>query len=182
MGQPRLSTDILIFVSIKSTFIMIKEVKGDILLSESKVIAHSVAPMDHFDSGLALSLREMYPAMVKDFRHYCHGHHPKTGEIWTWGGVGGVQIVNLMAQEPAESAKGGHPGKASISSLNKTLKELSKFIKKEKPDSVAIPKLATGVGGLDWDDVKDSIETYLGDLDTNVIVYTTYVKDHKAEE
>jgi O-acetyl-ADP-ribose deacetylase (regulator of RNase III) len=170
------------FVFIKSTFKMIKEVKGDILLSESKVIAHSVAPMDHFDSGLALSLREMYPAMVKDFRHYCHGHHPKTGEIWTWGGVGGVQIVNLMAQEPAESSKGGHPGKASISNLNKSLKELVKFVKKERPESIAIPKLATGVGGLDWDEVKESIESHLGDLDTKVFLYSTYIKDQKAVE
>jgi hypothetical protein len=32
---------------------MIKEVNGDILFSDAKVIAHSVAPMDHFDTGLA---------------------------------------------------------------------------------------------------------------------------------
>jgi O-acetyl-ADP-ribose deacetylase (regulator of RNase III) len=119
---------------------MIKEVKGDILMSDSKTIAHCVAPMDHFDSGLALSLRENYPAMVKGFRAYCHTHHPKAGEIWVWGGVGGIRIINLMAQEPAPSENyKGHPGKASISSLEKTLKNLVKFIETEKPQNVAIP-------------------------------------------
>ncbi|MBK8627242.1 MAG: macro domain-containing protein [Saprospiraceae bacterium] len=161
---------------------MIKEVTGDILLSDSKLIAHCVAPMDHFDSGLALSLREMYPSMVKDFRHYCHSHNPKSGEIWTWGGVGGKQIVNLMAQEAAASSKGGHPGKASISHLDHTLKDLVKFINKEKIDTLAIPKLATGVGGLEWDDVKLSLEKYLGDLDIPVYVYSTYIKGQKAVE
>ena len=61
---------------------MITEVQGDILLSKAAAIAHGVAPNDHFDSGLALSLRERWPAMVKDFRHYCQTSHPKSGEIW----------------------------------------------------------------------------------------------------
>jgi O-acetyl-ADP-ribose deacetylase (regulator of RNase III) len=163
--------------------IMIKEVTGDILLSECKVIAHCVAPNDHFDSGLALSLRTNYPSMAKDFRHYCHLQHPKAGDIWAWGGVGGKQIINLMAQEPAESrGSTGHPGKASISSLNQCLKKLADFIKEEKIDRIAIPKLATGVGGLDWEDVRESIENYLEPLNAKIYVYTLYQKGEKAVE
>lgn len=161
---------------------MIKEVTGDILLTECKTIAHSIAPMDHFDSGLALSLREMYPSMVKDFRHYCKVHNPKPGSIWSWGGVGGRQIVNIMAQEPAPFQRGGHPGKATISHLDHALKDLAKWVRDEKIDRLAIPKLATGVGGLDWADVKASIEKHLGDLDIPVYVYTTFTKGEKAEE
>lgn len=161
---------------------MIKEVDGDILLSTSKAIAHCVAPMDHFDNGLALTLRENHPSMVKDFRHYCHTHHPKPGEIWSWGGVGGIQIVNLMVQEPAEMSRGGHPGKASITHLDHALKELAKFIKKEGIQSLALPKLATGVGGLNWHEVSDAIYHYLGDLNIPIYVYTTYTKGKKASE
>lgn len=161
---------------------MIKEVNGDILLSQSKVIAHCVAPMDHFDNGLALALRENYPSMVKDFRHFCHTHHPKPGEIWSWGGIGGIQIINLMVQEPSEISRGGHPGKASISHLDHALKELAKFAKKEGIKSIALPKLATGVGGLDWHDVSNAIHHYLDDLDIPIYVYSTYTKGQKAEE
>lgn len=162
---------------------MIKEVVGDILLSDSKVIAHCVAPNDHFDSGLALGLRNDYPVMVKDFRHYCHIHNPKAGEIWGWGGVGGKQIINLMAQEPADSrSSNNHPGKATISNLNHCLKKLADFTEKEQIKRLAIPKLATGVGGLEWDEVNESIQKYLGSLDADVYVYTTYVKDLKADE
>ncbi len=56
---------------------MIHEVSGDILLTKAQAIAHGVAPNDHFDSGLALALREKWPAMAKDFRHYAHQTHPK---------------------------------------------------------------------------------------------------------
>ena len=47
---------------------MIKKVQGDIMLSKADAMAHGVAPMDHFDSGLAASIREDYPSLYKDFR------------------------------------------------------------------------------------------------------------------
>ncbi len=55
---------------------MLYEVSGDILLTRAQAIAHGVAPNDHFDSGLALALRERWPSMAKDFRHYAHQSHP----------------------------------------------------------------------------------------------------------
>jgi O-acetyl-ADP-ribose deacetylase (regulator of RNase III) len=65
---------------------MIREVEGDILLSKAQVIAHGIAPQDHFDSGLALSLRERRPSMVRDYRHAAHAA-PEPGGIWVWSGV-----------------------------------------------------------------------------------------------
>ena len=67
---------------------MIYEVSGDMLKSKAAVLVHGVAPNDPFHSGLALQLREKYPAMYKDFRHFCQSAHAKPGEIWAWGGVG----------------------------------------------------------------------------------------------
>ena len=80
---------------------MIKEVSGDILLSGAQAIAHGVAPNDHFSSGLALSLREQWPALYKDFRHYCQTFHPEAGGLWAWSGAGGPRIANLLTQAAA---------------------------------------------------------------------------------
>ena len=66
--------------------------------------------------------------------------------------------------------------------LEKTLKNLVKFIEKDKPDSIAIPKLASGVGGLEWDDVRQSIDKFLDGIEVLVYVYTTYSKAVKAKE
>ncbi|MEI7688505.1 MAG: Appr-1-p processing protein, partial [Planctomycetota bacterium] len=77
---------------------MIHEVSGDILLTTAAAIAHGLAPNDHFDHGLALSLRERWPALAKDFRHYAKNCHPKPGELWTWG-HGGLRIFNLLTQD-----------------------------------------------------------------------------------
>lgn len=160
---------------------MIKEVSGDILLTNAQAIAHGMAPNDHFNRGLALSLRENYPSMYKDFRHYYKLTHPEPGKAWMWGGVGGVRIINLLTQEPAKGHN-SHPGKASLPNVNHALKELVKIVKKEKIKSLALPKLATGVGGLDWKDVRPLIYERLSDLDIPVYIYSTYSKGIKAQE
>lgn len=160
---------------------MIHEVSGDILLSKAQAIAHGVAPNDHFDAGLALALREKWPSMAKDFRHYAHQTHPKPGELWTWSGVGGVRIFNLLTQD-GDHGHGSRPGRASIANVNHCLKRLRHEIEKEKIESIALPALATGVGGLSWSDVKPLIQQALGDLPIPVYVYVTYHKGQQATE
>lgn len=160
---------------------MIQEVSGDILLSSAQAVAHGVAPNDHFDSGLALALREKWPAMAKDFRHYAHQSHPKSGEIWMWGGTGGARIFNLMTQE-GEHTHGSRPGKASLANVNHCLRRLRHEIEAKKITSLAIPALATGVGGLAWADVKPLIEQHLGDLSIPIFVYATYHAGMQANE
>ncbi|HUU25969.1 MAG TPA: macro domain-containing protein [Methyloceanibacter sp.] len=159
---------------------MIIKVHGDILLSDAQAIAHGVAPHDHFNQGLALALRERHPAMAKDFRHYCHQENPKPGHAWLWAGPERV-IINLMTQEPAPDNK-AHPGKATAHNVGHALKELRSILDKEDISSIALPKLATGVGGLEWTEVEPLIESHLGDLQIPVIIYETYEKDHKAPE
>lgn len=159
---------------------MIKEVSGDILLSQAKAIAHGVAPNDHFDRGLALNLREEFPSMYKDFRHYCQQFHPQPGAAWIWSGVG-HRIINLFTQEPPQT-NNAHPGRASIIHVNHALRELVKLVQKEGLESVAIPRLATGVGGLDWEEVKPVIYSYLDALPIPVYLYSNYTKGLKAAE
>ncbi|MEP7338665.1 MAG: macro domain-containing protein [Acidobacteriota bacterium] len=160
---------------------MIKEVAGDILLTKAQAIAHGIAPNDHFNSGLALSLREEWPAMYQDFRHYCHGEHPKPGEVWAWGGTDGKRIISLFTQEPPSNHH-GNPGRANAHNVNLALRELRHLIEKEKFTSVALPKLATGVGGLDWEEVLPLVKKQLGDLNIPIYLYSTYHKGVQAEE
>lgn len=159
---------------------MIHEVSGDILLTKAQAVAHGIAPNDHFDQGLSLALREKWPTLAKDYRHYASQCHPKPGELWTWGGFG-VRVFNLMTQE-GEQTHGAKPGKATIANVNHSLKRLRHELEKEKITSLALPKLATGVGGLEWSEVLPLIRTHLGDLRIPVYVYSTYQKGVQASE
>lgn len=160
---------------------MIVEVEGDILLSNAEAIAHGVAANDPMNQGLAASLHENYPSMHKDFHHWCHLHHPKIGSAWIWSGARGARVINLITQ------KGGHehgskPGKASVSSVNHALRALKKLIAEEGLSSVALPRLATGVGGLKWEDVRPLVFSQLADTDADIFVYQKFVPGKKADE
>lgn len=165
---------------------MIREVEGDILLSRAQVIAHGIAPQDHFDTGLALALRERWPSMVRDYRHAIHGKPLDSGEIWIWRGVdedGSTRgIVNLLTQGMLHSGPSGKPGKATTENVSRALKALAKLVADENLGSVALPRLATGVGGLEWSEVKPLVERHLGELKIPVIVYETYRKGQQADE
>ena len=89
--------------------------------------------------------------------------------------------MNLFTQEAAPKS-GGHGGKASVENVNHALRALHKLAEKEKFTSIALPRLATGVGGLDWSQVEPLIEKHLGALEIPVIIYTTYVAGKAADE
>ncbi len=160
---------------------MIHEVHGDILLSRAHAIVHGVAPNDDFHQGLALSLRDRWPTMYKDFRHFCHTSHPKAGTLWTWGGPGHVRIVSLFTQEGG-ATHGGKPGRASTANVNHCLRELRRLVETEKFTSLALPRLATGVGGLTWEEVQPLVQQHLGTLKIPVYVYSRFEAGKVASE
>ncbi len=160
---------------------MLQEVSGDILLSGAEAIVHGVAANDPMDQGLAQALHKDYPAMHKDYHHWCHTEQRKPGDAWIWAAADGKRIINLITQEGGYG-QGARPGRATTKSVNSCLRALKKLVKKEKLASIALPKLATGVGGLDWAAVKPLIENQLGDLDIPVYLYADYKPGKKASE
>ncbi len=45
-----------------------------------------------------------------------------------------------------------------------------------------MPKLATGVGGMEWSVIHPLIVQHLGDLQIPVYLYTTYARGQHANE
>lgn len=160
---------------------MIYFVSGDILLSRAQVVVHGVAPNDPMTHGLALSVREKYPALHKDFHHWCSQQHPKPGAAWMWGAAGGVRVVNLITQAGGYGA-GGRPGRATLHNVRESLRALAKMAHAESFTSMAVPRLATGVGALSWDDVLPVIEDRLGALGIPVFVYSEFHAGVAANE
>lgn len=156
---------------------MIHLVSGDILLSKAELVVHGVAADDDFKNGLALALRQACPDMYRDFRHWCKQQHPRPGSLWLWQGVDRkgrrIRLAALLTQEPPTHA-GGHPGKARTEYVNGALHELKKLVEREHIQSVALPRLATGVGGLDWPHVLPLIRAQLGELAAAVVVYAEF--------
>ncbi|MDH3418737.1 MAG: macro domain-containing protein, partial [Gammaproteobacteria bacterium] len=97
------------------------------------------------------------------------------------GGAQSARVINLITQDGGYE-RGSKPGKASISSVNHSLRALKKMIADEGLSSVALPRLATGVGGLKWEDVRPLIMNQLADTNADIFVYQEYVPRKKADE
>lgn len=97
-----------------------------------------------------------------------------------WHGPG-VHVANLLTQESAYD-HGSKPGKARLEYVGHALRELARELDKEKVESLALPKLATGVGGLEWEQVRPLVEQHLGSLKTSIWLYSTYRKGVRAAE
>jgi O-acetyl-ADP-ribose deacetylase (regulator of RNase III) len=160
---------------------MIHLVAGDILLTGAQVIAHGVAPKDSMTHGLSLALHQYFPSMHKDFHHWCNHTHAEPGAAWLWTSASGKRIVNLLTQEGSHG-HGGFTGKATLKHVRDALKALHKMIETESFASIALPRLATGAGGLQWPDVLSLIQEQLGDSKIPVYVYAEYHAGRKAKE
>ena len=102
-------------------------------------------------------------------------------ELWVWGGVDGLRVACLFTQEAA-AAHGSNPGNATLGNVNHALKALAAECRREQWPSLALPRLATGVGGLEWAQVKPLVEKHLGELGIPVIVYETFHAGVKGDE
>jgi O-acetyl-ADP-ribose deacetylase (regulator of RNase III) len=162
---------------------MLHEVHGDILLTGADAIAHGVAANDPMSQGLAQALHKHQPAMHKDFHHWCHIEQREPGSAWIWSGASGARIINLITQEGGYGhGAGSKPGKATVGHVNHALRSLKKIVLAEGLGSIALPRLATGVGGLTWDDVAPLIRNQLADLEADIFVYSEYLPGQKAQE
>ena len=76
----------------------------------------------------------------------------------------------------------GRAGRASLEFVNHCLRENHSLIIKENFRSLALPRGATGVGGLTWSQVFPLIKEHLSSLNLPIYVYSTYHKGEKAKE
>ena len=160
---------------------MIYEIEGDILLTRAQVIAHGVASKDPMTSGLARNLHHRYPAMVTAFNQWCQLESPAPGQIWHWGGLDKQQIVNLITRESSDDDV-IRPGREFKIAVNRSLSALKKMAMTERFTSIAMPKLGSGFGGLDWYEVRGMMDSQLGDCLIPVYVYVSGIKGQIGSE
>lgn len=150
---------------------MIKEsLVGNIVFSKSDAIVQGIAPDEDFTQGVALAVSQKHPGIVEDFEQYRAANEPAPGDVWAWRNGAGPRVVSLFVREAAAD----HRGKARLEWIDAALARLRELIEREHLRSVALPRLGTGAGDLDWREVKPLIQKHLGDLTTRVYLYTIF--------
>lgn len=147
---------------------MIKYTQGNLLDAPTDALVNTVNTVGVMGKGIALQFKNRFPNNYKAYLSACKKGIFNVGELLV------VQEGDLTNQKLIINfpTKAHWRSDSKYEYIESGLKELRKLIIENNISSIAIPPLGCGNGGLDWEKVKPIISRYLGDLPSEVLVYT----------
>ena len=143
---------------------MVTFTSGDIFSSPAQVLTNTVNVVGVMGAGLALEFKRRYPAMFEDYRARCERQGVLPGEPYLWEDDR-VQILNFPTKRHWQNP-------SRLEDVDNGLQFLAANYQRLGIQSVALPPLGCGLGGLKWEQVRPLIVKHLGGLpDLEVYVY-----------
>ena len=147
---------------------MIEYTTGDILQDEAEAIVNTVNCVGVMGRGIALQFKKAWPANFKAYAAACDREEVQPGRPFVFD-TGHVTYPRYIINFPT---KRHWRGKSRIEDIEVGLDALVEIIQERGIRSIALPPLGSGLGGLNWPDVRERIASALGTLpDVHVRVY-----------
>lgn len=147
---------------------MIEFTSGDILKCEADALVNTVNCVGVMGRGIALQFKNMYPDNFKAYAAACKREAVQPGHMFVYE-TGQLTPPRFIVNFPT---KRHWRGKSRIEDIDAGLADLVKVIHSKGIRSIAIPPLGSGLGGLDWNEVRPRIEDALAELgDVQVLVF-----------
>lgn len=134
---------------------MIELTSGDILTDDSEAIVNTVNCVGVMGRGIALQFKNAWPENFVAYEAACKRSEVKPGRMFIFE-VGQLTSPRYIINFPT---KRHWKGKSRIEDIESGLAALVTEIRSRGIRSVAIPPLGSGLGGLNWDEVRPIIES-----------------------
>lgn len=136
---------------------MIKYTSGNILFADAEALVNTVNCVGFMGRGIALQFKNAYPENFKAYESACHREEVQPGRMHVFE-TGELTNPKYIVNFPT---KRHWRGKSRIEDIEAGLQDLVDVIRRKNIRSIAIPPLGSGLGGLDWNNVKPRIEAAL---------------------
>ncbi|MBV8254765.1 MAG: macro domain-containing protein [Chitinophaga sp.] len=147
---------------------MIKYTTGNLLHAPTEALVNAVNTVGVMGKGIALQFKETFPENFKQYKKACDDKLLDVGQSLVVP-ISGSNNVKWIINFPTKK-HWRNPSKMEY--VTTGLDDLVKVIEHHKIKSIALPALGCGLGGLNWEQVKASIEDKLGHLqDVEIVVY-----------
>lgn len=147
---------------------MIHYTTGDILRDEADAIVNTVNCVGVMGRGIALQFKNAFPENFKAYKKACNNNEVQPGRMFvteTHELTGPKYIINFPTKRHWR-------GKSRMEDIESGLAALVDMINDLNIHSIAIPPLGSGLGGLNWSEVRAKIEHALDPLaDVEVRAY-----------
>jgi O-acetyl-ADP-ribose deacetylase (regulator of RNase III) len=148
---------------------MIKEVKGNLLEADAEALVNAVNSVGVMGKGLALQFRRKFSEdYFLDYKRACQTGRLRPGKVHVYileAETGPRIIVNFPTKDHWRE-------KSRLEHIESGLQNLIETIKKHRIETIAMPALGCGLGGLEWKDARPLIEAAFTKLpDVEVFLY-----------
>lgn len=147
---------------------MIRYATGNLLLADAEALVNTVNTVGVMGKGIALQFKEAFPTNFYAYEEASKRHQVEIGKMFvteTGRFDGPKWIINFPTKKEWR-----HPSKLEY--VRSGLVDLVRVVREKRIRSIALPPLGCGFGGLDWTQVRQSIEAALSELsDVDVLVF-----------
>lgn len=148
---------------------MIEYRSGDVLTSGAEAIVNAVNCVGVMGRGIALQFKNAFPENFKAYESACKRKEVQPGRMFVFE-TGQLTPPRFIVNLPT---KRHWRDKSRIEDIDCGLRALVAEIRGRGIRSIALPRLGSGLGGLDWMvEVRPRVEAALGQLnDVQVVVF-----------
>lgn len=147
---------------------MIQYTSGDILKCEVDAIVNTVNCVGVMGRGIALQFKNAYPDNYSVYEQACKRKEVQPGKMLVYP-TGSLTPPHYIINFPT---KRHWRGSSRIEDIDSGLQALTEAITQYNITSIAIPPLGSGLGGLDWAQVKPRIEAAFAPFhDLHVMIF-----------
>lgn len=141
---------------------------GNILESNADALVNTVNTQGVMGKGIALQFKNAFPVNYKIYQEACKKNKLKIGDLLVVEDNGLLSGNKIIINFPTKTS---WRSPSEYSYIEKGLNELLKVIEKYNIDSIALPPLGSGNGGLDWSIVRKMIEDKFSLLPISIYIY-----------
>ena len=141
---------------------------GDILKADAEAVVNTVNCVGVMGRGIALQFKKAFPANFRAYVIACENGEVHPGRMFVFD-TGSFANPRYIINFPT---KRHWKGKSRVEDIDSGLTALAREVRERGIKSIAVPPLGSGLGGLEWNDVRPRIETALRDVpDLDVLIY-----------
>lgn len=145
---------------------MIEFKTGDILAENAEALVNTVNCVGIMGRGIALQFKKAFPRNFKAYATACKQKKMQPGRMFVFE-TGQLTNPRYIINFPT---KRHWRGKSRMEDIETGLASLADEVRLRRIRSIAIPPLGSGLGGLDWSEVRSRVEAALSEFDDITIV------------
>jgi O-acetyl-ADP-ribose deacetylase (regulator of RNase III) len=153
----------------------VQYVSGDLFANryQAQALGQGCNCQGSMGAGIAVGFKIRYPAMFEEYRRRCKANPREfnPGDVFLWKADDQPWVFNLATQEDYWRSR------ATYEAIEQTLAAMRDQADQAKIQTIAVPRIGAGYGGLSWKKVRAIIDRLFDNWSGTLYVYDEYVPE-----